>query len=275
MLICLAAILTLGAFSVFADTDISESGCDYQISEDGTYVIIIGTKAESFNLKIDSEIDGLPVKEIAEAAFQNNQDIYNVTIPDSVEKIGEAAFRNCQNLVSVTLPSGLKELPFECFRDCKVLGAPVLPETLEKIDASCFEGCTKIGDIKIPASVTEIGYDAFLNCESIRLDCSENAYAAEYAEKFNINTDFEGTSGYFFLMMLAGVAVMSVIAVILVIIFRRHLKKHPNHNPGIYIGRFFNMLGRGIAFVFNLLKKGLMFIVDKVIEFLEKRERKK
>lgn len=206
----------------------AQSGVEYRISDDGTYIIIIGTAADFPVVNIESEIDGLPVKEIAQSAFQNNTTLYSVTIPDSVEVIGEAAFRNCTNLVSVTLPASLKELPFECFRDCHILSNITLPETLTRIDDQCFYNCTKIGDLKIPASVTEIGHDAFINCESIRLDTSENAYAADYAERYNVNTEFEGTSLYFALMMLLGTAVLLAIVLPIIFIIRRCLKARKN-----------------------------------------------
>ncbi len=228
--LCLLLIsFLLSTLSVKSEAAPAESGVEYQISEDGTYVIIIGMASDLPVIKIESEINGLPVKEIAESAFQNSNYIYSVTIPDSVEKIGEAAFRNCPSLVSVTLPASLKELPFECFRDCRVLSGIKLPETLEKIDDQCFFGCTKLGDLKIPASVTEIGHDAFLDCESIRLDITENPYAADYAARYNVNTEFEGTSLYFGLMMLAGTAGMLAVIIPVYFIIRHFIKKRKNH----------------------------------------------
>ena len=76
-----------------------------------TYVIVTGTTEEFPSIKIEAAIGGLPVKEIAPSAFQNNYSLYSIEIPDSVTVIGEAAFRNCRSLVSVRLPAGLTELP--------------------------------------------------------------------------------------------------------------------------------------------------------------------
>ena len=228
LILMLLFSLLMCIFPVISHSEPAESGVEYAVSDDGTYIIILGMASDLPVIKIESEINGLPVKEIAESAFQNNINIYNVTIPDSVEKIGEAAFRGCPNLVSVKLPASLKELPFECFRDCRVLDGITLPENLEKIDDQCFFGCTKLGDLMIPASVTKIGHDAFLDCESIRLDVTENSYAAEYAVKYNVNTEFEGTSLYFFLMMLAGTAVLLAIVLPVIFIIRHYINKRKN-----------------------------------------------
>ncbi len=201
-----------------------DSGVSYKVSDDGTYLIITGYDEQFPTLNIESEIDGLPVKEIAESAFQNCRDIYSVTIPDSVEKIGQKSFRDCPNLVSVKLSASLKTIPFEAFRDCRVLTSVILPEGLERIEDSAFQG-SGIRKLKIPASVNYIGHDVFMLCENIRLDVSENALAADYAEKYNVNTDFKGTTLYFVLMMCLGSAVAIAVAFLIVYLLRRYFAK--------------------------------------------------
>ncbi len=274
LIVCTVLTCIFGSLTVFA-SETADSGVAYKISDDGTYIIIEGYNDILPNVKIEAEIDGLPVKEIAESAFQNRLDIYSVTIPDSVEKIGEAAFRNCVNLKTVRLPSGLDEIPFECFRDCKILDSVKLPEALTEIGPRAFDGCTMLGRLTIPASVKEIGYDAFYNCESIVLDCSQNEYAQNYAVRFNINTDFKGTTLYFVMMMALGTIFFAVIAFILIKIFNAHIKKHPSHNPGIYIAKFFSLIWKGICFVFSNIWKFIGFIIGSVIDAFDRIKRKK
>lgn len=52
-------------------------------------------------VNIPSEINGIPVETIGNAAFQDNTTITSVTIPDSVTEIGSNAFAGCTNLTSV------------------------------------------------------------------------------------------------------------------------------------------------------------------------------
>ena len=250
--------------------EISAGGFYYKISDDETYVIILGNADQMPVLTIDSEIDGLPVKEIAESAFQNLSTVYSITIPDSVEKIGEAAFRNCQSLVSVTLPSGLKEIPFECFFECSVLKNITLPETLKTIDDKAFQGCTLLGNLKIPASVIKMGYDVFMNCENILLDVSENEYAADYAVKFNVNTDFNATSSYFAIQILIATLIGIALTIPLIIFLRRYFEAHPSHNPMLYVGRAFRALGNYICRFLGLIKKGLIFLIDLLFIGIQK-----
>lgn len=52
-------------------------------------------------VNIPSEINGIPVETIGNAAFQDNTTITSVTIPASVTEIGANAFAGCTNLTSV------------------------------------------------------------------------------------------------------------------------------------------------------------------------------
>ena len=248
----LLTVFSVCVFSVNAAS--ADSGIEYRISDDGTYVIVTGTTEEFPSIKIEAAIGGLPVKEIAPSAFQNNYSLYSIEIPDSVTVIGEAAFRNCRSLVSVKLPAGLTELPMDAFRDCFVLDGIVLPETLENIGDFCFQGCRKLSKLRVPASVKTIGHDVFMECESILLDVKNNSYAAEYAEKNNVNTDFKATGTYFFLMM--GGATVALFAVVLLVSFllKKYFKKHPTHNPVIYIKKGFSAIKRGISKLFKRKK---------------------
>jgi len=264
-LLLLISVLAVIFLSCFTPVSAARSGVTYKVSDDGTYIIITGYGEQFPTLNIESEIDGLPVKEIAESAFQNNGYIYNVTIPNSVEKIGEAAFRNCYNLLSVKLPATLKELPYDCFRDCALLSDIILPDTLEAIDDFCFQGCTKLGELKIPASVKKIGYDVFMYCESILLDVSENSYAAEYAQRFNVNTDFKGTSLYFFMMMGIGLACATAGFIVLYFIFRKIFQKCPALNPFTYIGKFFSLIGKLFGKIGDLIKWLISRLGDLIV----------
>lgn len=243
----------------------SVDGAVYEISKDGSHVIIVGHSEEFPRLVIPAEIEGLPVTEIAKNAFTNNVDLYSVVIPDSVTVIGEDAFRNCRSLVSITLPAGLKELPMNCFFGCSVLKTVSLPEGLERIGEFCFEGCTKLGAVKIPASVTEIGYDAFVHCENLYLDVSENEYAAAYALEYNVNTDYKGTSQYFWTVIGISVAVALAVFFIIAMIYLRYLKHNPEKNPNIFIFRVLGKAYDGLAWCIDKLVHGVTWVLSVIL----------
>ncbi len=266
---CVVLVIFLTAVSAYtSDENTYVEGVAYRLSEDGTYYSVVGYSDVLPTVNVVAEIDGIPVTAVSESAFQNNEYITKVTFPDSVKEIQKAALRNCVNLTTVILPSGLKSLPAECFRDCRVLKNISLPETIVSIGDFCFQNCTLLGSLKIPASVSEIGYDAFLNCESIRLDVTENPYAAAYASDFNINTSFEGTSGYFFAMVGVGTLIGAAILVVLIAVGRKYFSVHPEQMPSVWLSKIFAPVGKVIRRVFSLSAKAINFCIDRLLDII-------
>lgn len=273
LFLALSLLICLSATAVYADySDVngrSVNGITYELSEDRTYYIVKGWEEQFPSLTIESEIDGIPVKEIRETAFMNNRYLVSITIPKSITVIGVDVFKNCENLTTVKLNASIKTLPANCFENCKILKNITLPSSLEVIDDRCFMNCQSLNDLKIPASVTTIGYDVFLHCESILLDVSENAYAAEYAERNNVNTDFKGTTTYFLLILFGGIAVGLIIFFIIYKIAKAHFRKHPKHDPSIYIEKFFGFIGKILGKIYNFIKLIVSFVFSFIVSIIE------
>ena len=81
------------------------------------------------------------IRAIGPAAFELDERLSRLVIPDSVEKIGEEAMAYC---------SGLEEI--------------VIPDSVLAIGDSAFFRCTGLRSVTIPDSVTEIGADVFNDC---------------------------------------------------------------------------------------------------------------
>ena len=166
-------------------------GIAFLYSDDGTYIIIVGfrgDRADGGNVAIPPEIDSLPVTEIAESAFAGNDVIRTLIIPDSVKTVGEYAVSRCFNLESVTLPESMTVIPDGMFEGCGALKNITFSPLLSSIGNAAFSGCSSLSKIKVPASLERIGVDSFAACERLVLDCSENSYAAGYAEVNGIET---------------------------------------------------------------------------------------
>lgn len=61
------------------------------------------------------------VTEIADNAFADNADVYNLTIPETVTKIGNNAFKDCVKLRDLVLPGSIKEIGSHAFDGCENL----------------------------------------------------------------------------------------------------------------------------------------------------------
>ena len=119
---------------------------------------------------------GRPVTMLFDDLFKNHHEITSVVIPDSVREIGGFAFDNCDNLLNITLPANLENLwqyafvrssveevilppgiryiyPFT-FKDCKRLRRVVCNDSLEKIWMSAFDGCHLLSQLLYGPNVT-------------------------------------------------------------------------------------------------------------------------
>ena len=78
------------------------------------------------------------VRVIGEAAFADNEFLYHVTLPDTVERIERDAFHNCYSLSWVLIPDGVTYIGPYAFADCPSLGSISIPESVTEIDPSAF-----------------------------------------------------------------------------------------------------------------------------------------
>jgi len=106
-----------------------------------------------------------------------------------------------------------------------LLNTVVLPVTLKYIDDFAFQGCMRLKELKIPASVEYIGHDVFMTCESLRLDCSENTYAAGYASQYSVPVSFGSSWDYTLMIVLIITVVLGVCVFIIFYVFGKIRKR--------------------------------------------------
>ena len=139
------------------------------------------------------DADGNPVTEIDSRAFQDNDTITSVKIPEGITKIGGECFQYCDYLETVSLPYSLEKCGFATFRHCKSLTKIEIPSSMksipqdfcseanalseivisygvEKIGVYAFCGMKNIDRIVIPASVTDLFGFSFANCSMAECD---------------------------------------------------------------------------------------------------------
>ncbi|MBD5446275.1 MAG: leucine-rich repeat domain-containing protein [Treponema sp.] len=84
----------------------NEWGDDMEVKrgDDGVYTLVKYNGTDT-HVTVPSRIDI-----IADRAFENNQNIEEVTIKDGVEKIGLFAFYDCTNLKTITIPKSVTDI---------------------------------------------------------------------------------------------------------------------------------------------------------------------
>lgn len=72
------------------------------------------------------------------SGFNDNYNLTNISIPDTVRVIGKEAFKNCYNLKEVILPDGVVEIADGAFEGCRSMQKITLPSSIRKISPTAF-----------------------------------------------------------------------------------------------------------------------------------------
>lgn len=106
------------------------------------------------------------VTTIKESAFENCENLRQVTIPNSVTTIEEKAFFLCQNLKEIVIPNAVRKIGKLAF-SWTAIEAVTIPDGVATIEEYTFQGCVSLKKVVIPNSVTTIKMGAFLRCDSL------------------------------------------------------------------------------------------------------------
>ena len=99
---------------------------------------------------------------IGQAAFQWNQRITSVSLPDSCVEIGRSAFEGCVNLASIRFLDSVEIIGYRSFAGCRALTSLEIPKTAKEIRVGAFEGCSNLQKIILPAA-PRLRYACFFN----------------------------------------------------------------------------------------------------------------
>ena len=145
-----------------------------------------------------------PITKVGEAAFQGNEALISIIIPNGVATIQVSAFDKCTNLASITIPNSVVTIAGNTFTECPSLkrvdiydmsawcnisfvgnatasplrGADLylngekvtnltIPADIREIKFGAFYGCTSLTNVTIPNNVTSIRKSAFCKCNSL------------------------------------------------------------------------------------------------------------
>ncbi len=129
--------------------------------------VVISYSGNEETVVVPSEFNGLTTKKIGKNAFENNNTVKKVVLPDTITHILDRAFIYCKNLEEINFPQNLEEIQTWSFGYCYKLNNLNFPEGLKTIAPASFYGCKSITSAIIPDSLTVLGTHAFRGCESL------------------------------------------------------------------------------------------------------------
>ena len=142
------------------------------------------------------------VTAIEDEAFDDNETLLSIILPNSVTSIGEWAFYDCSALTSITIPNSVTSIGYYAFYDCSALTSITIPNSVTSIGGYAFTHCESLTSVTIGNGVTSIGESAFHNSAWYNNQPDGIVYAGkvlyEYKGEMPSSTSInikEGTSG--------------------------------------------------------------------------------
>jgi len=117
------------------------------------------------------------IEEVATYAYQNNTDINELVVEDSVTGIGEYAFTGCTALKKVTIGGDVVAMSTGAFKGCTSLESVTFTGAYPlAILKECFSGCSALKNITLSSDLEFIGSYAFADCAVENLEFPDNVY---------------------------------------------------------------------------------------------------
>lgn len=113
-------------------------------------------------VRIPDTLGGQPVVAIEYFAFEKEENLTVIELPESVTTIGDGAFNYCIALVAARMP-GVVEIGQNAFEGCLLLQETEFSAELHTIERMAFTNCTALQYIDLPDTLTFLGSGAFLS----------------------------------------------------------------------------------------------------------------
>ncbi len=152
---------------------VDDQDVQYQLNERGDLFVVLGFTNESqsesdyrYRVIIPEEIEGIPVKSIADHAFENHTGLQEVILPERLNEIGSYAFA-CPNLETINLPESLVAIGKAAFKNAK-LKEIVIPSNVLHIPEEMCSSNAYLKQVTFNGNVLTIGDYAFRNCSALQ-----------------------------------------------------------------------------------------------------------
>lgn len=143
--------------------------------------------------QIKTVVVGEGITHLGNFVFSGFTNLYNLTLPSTLESIGsnvfiqdfkldeidlseltslqtvgENSFLMCAGVTKVTLPNSLTEVGNSAFYGCTGITKVVIPSNVERLGDNAFGGCTSLESITMPQGIKYMGTLIFQNASNLK-----------------------------------------------------------------------------------------------------------
>ena len=159
---------------------VDDQDVQYQLDERGVLFTVLGYTSNAnqendyrYRVIIPEEIEGIPVKGIADKAFENDKYLQEVVLPDGLNEIGSYAF-SCPRLETINLPDSLVAIGYAAFKYTSITEIVIPPNVLHIPEEMCSYN-ENLKKVIFKGEVLTIGSSAFSYCSSLqKIDMPES-----------------------------------------------------------------------------------------------------
>lgn len=113
------------------------------------------------DIVVPDTFEGCPVRAIGEEAFEDQEYIKSIKLPEGIEYIGEGAFNSCYRAESINIPDSVIHIDKLAFYRCESLKSIVIPDSVKIVGSHAFSFCDNVESLVISDGVEVIGDNAF------------------------------------------------------------------------------------------------------------------
>ncbi|MCQ2211790.1 MAG: leucine-rich repeat protein, partial [Paludibacteraceae bacterium] len=143
----------------------------YNLISEGEVEITASPNLYNNHISIPQEIqdngNSYLVTSIGDNAFYQCDELFSISLPESICKIGNSSFSHCSSLNYFTMPNSISAIGDNSFAYCTSLSEIILSNGLVSIGNRAFERCGLLRTFIMPNSITTIGKNAFERCSAL------------------------------------------------------------------------------------------------------------
>ena len=150
---------------VMSVAEAQAAGWTFDVYKEGVQITGFKNVAFKSSINVPNQIGDFEVLKVGDNVFQNQTNLKQITLPNSVTEIGNASFAGCSGLTSFNTNKVI-DIGTGAFSGCTKISNLTIPKDAT-LGQSAFEGCTALTELSTN-KLSSIGTGAFANCTGLK-----------------------------------------------------------------------------------------------------------